>query len=179
MSLSFNKLNKLMAETVENELTELLSSFKCSAEPSAEHFLQRVAVGHEKAGISRTYIALDTDDTGFISVKGFFTIAIKCLSVNGQHSIPSGMIEQMNVNKDIAQAYLLGQLAKADGVEKGFGKEMIGIAMDFFSKGKEMFGCSVVRLDCKDRMIDYYESLGFFFMKKNMDNTLNQMIAII
>ena len=163
----------------ENELLFLLSSFKCSAEPSAEHFLKNIAVRHEKADISRTYIALETDEKGAKRIKGFFTLAIKCLTVDEPCSVPKEIFEQMNVNRDVAQAYLLGQLAKADGVEKGFGKTMIESALDLFSRGNEMFGTKVVRLDCKDRMIRYYESLGFIVVRKNMDKTLNQMIAII
>ena len=85
----------------------------------------------------------------------------------------------MNVDNEIAQAYLLGQLAKADGVEKGFGRMMIGRAMDTFAKGHEMFGCKTIRLDCRDKLIDYYESCGFTFAGKNRDGSLNQMIAII
>jgi len=117
--------------------------------------------------------------SGLDKVKGFFTLAIKCLYVEEHYSIPKDIFEQMNVDHDVAQAYLLGQLAKADGVEKGFGKIMIKQALSTFSIGKEMFGCRVVRLDCKDSMIEYYESCGFSFIRKNSDKQLNQMVAII
>jgi len=179
MSFKFYKLQNMIAIMKEDELQSVLSSFKCSAEPSAEHFLKNVAVSHEKAGISRTYVALEKDEAGKNNIKGFFTLAIKCLTVDEPCSIPKEIFEQMNINREVAQAYLLGQLAKADGVEKGFGRSMVKRAFVTFARGNEMFGCKVVRLDCKDRMIDYYESLGFFFMKKNIDKTLNQMIAII
>ncbi|MDR2698558.1 MAG: GNAT family N-acetyltransferase [Candidatus Methanoplasma sp.] len=85
----------------------------------------------------------------------------------------------MNVNHGVAQAYLLGQLAKADGAERGFGRMMIEHALDAFSKGNEMFGCRVVRLDCKDHLKGYYESYGFTVTGKNHNGTLNQMVTII
>ncbi|MDR2698185.1 MAG: GNAT family N-acetyltransferase, partial [Candidatus Methanoplasma sp.] len=61
----------------------------------------------------------------------------------------------------------------------GFGRMMIEHALDAFSKGNEMFGCRVVRLDCRDPLLEYYESCGFTPTGKNHSNALNQMIAII
>ncbi|MCL2031806.1 MAG: hypothetical protein FWG96_00805 [Methanomassiliicoccaceae archaeon] len=163
----------------ESELRSLLSSFRCSAEPAAENFLNRIAVMHEKNGISRTYLFLEETDPGVDIIKGFFTLAVKCLAVDEHHSIPEDVLMQMNIDRGVAQAYLLGQLAKADGTEKGFGREMIERAFDIFSKGNEMFGCKVIRLDCKDRLKEYYESCGFTLTGKNHNGTLNQMVAII
>jgi len=85
----------------------------------------------------------------------------------------------MNVDRGVARSWLLGQLAKADGTEKGFGRMMINHAFSFFSDGNEMFGCRVVRLDARDKLIGYYESCGFEPIGKNHNGTLNQMIAII
>jgi len=87
----------------------------------------------------------------------------------------------MNVNNGVAQSYLLGQLAKADGTEKGFGKEMIERALYVFRDGKAKFGCRTVRLDCKDepRLMDYYVSCGFKFMRRDEKRNLNQMVMII
>ena len=160
------------------ELLSLLSSFRCSAEPAAENFLRNVALRHEKNGISRTYLFLEEMDNAPY-VRGFFTLAIKCLHLNEHHKVPEKIFERMNVDRGVAQAYLLGQLAKADGTEKGFGRMMIARALDAFSKGHEMFGCKVVRLDCKDKLMGYYESCGFAYTGKNRDGSLNQMVAII
>jgi hypothetical protein len=179
MSPSIYGLKKLISEIDENELSFKLSSFKCSAEPAAEEFLRNTAVRHEKNGISRTYLLMEKDNTGEEIIKGFFTLAIKCFTTSKEHSIPDAVFKQMNVDRGIAQAYLLGQLAKADDMEKGFGRERIVRAFDAFSKGKEMFGCRVVRLDCKDGLLEYYESCGFTFAGKNHNGTLNQMVAII
>ncbi|MDR2699131.1 MAG: hypothetical protein LBB30_05605, partial [Candidatus Methanoplasma sp.] len=93
---------------------------------------------------------MNETDPGAATIKGFYSLAVKCLAIDKQNSIPEEILAQMNVNHGVAQAYLLGQLAKADGVEKGFGRMMIEHALDAFSKGNEMFGCRVVRLDCRD-----------------------------
>ena len=179
MSLSFYRLSHLISRMDGAELQLLLSSFRCSAEPAAENFLKNIAVRHEKNSISRTYLMLELNGPDGNIVKGFFTLAIKCLSLDERHCIPEDIFEQMNVDRKVAQAYLLGQLAKADGAEKGLGKIMMKRALGIFSNGHEMFGCKVIRLDCKDKLIGYYESCGFAFTGKNRDGSLNQMVAII
>jgi len=173
------KLCDLIKEEDEDYVRSLLSSFKCSAEPAAEDFLKRTAAKHEINGISRTYLFLEEGDSGAPLVKGFFTLAVKCLAIDRQNNIPGDILAQMNVDRGVAQAYLLGQLAKADGMEKGFGRLMIKRALGVFSKGNEMFGCRVVRLDCRDWLLGYYESCGFVPTGKNHNGTLNQMVAII
>jgi len=173
------RLYDMISDTDEKSLQSLLSSFRCSVEPAAEHFLKNTAVRHENDGISRTYLFLERSDSCPYTIKGFFTLAVKCLAVDEHHSIPEKILEQMNIDRGVAQAYLLGQLAKADGVEKGFGRDMINRALGTFSRGNEMFGCKVVRLDCRDKLLSYYESCGFSPTGKNSEGTLNQMVAII
>jgi len=179
MSPVLYRLHDLISESDGNSLRSLLSSFTCSAEPAAEDFLKNIAIRHERNAVSRTYVFLEQNRSDKYVIKGFFTLAVKCLAVNECHSIPGDVLEKMNVDHGVAQAYLLGQLAKADGTEKWFGKEMIEHAFDFFSKGNDMFGCIVVRLDCKDNLLGYYESCGFALTGKNSNGTLNQMVAII
>jgi len=179
VSLFLFRLHVLISTLDEVSLWSLLSSFKCSAEPAAEDFLKDTAVKHERAGISRTYLFLEWDGSDTYNVKGFFTLAIKCLAVDKQHSIPEDVLEQMNIDHNVAQAYLLGQLAKTDGAEKGFGRLMIKRALSIFSDGNEMFGCKLARIDCKDKLLKYYESCGFTPTGKNSNGTLNQMVAII
>ena len=87
----------------------------------------------------------------------------------------------MNVNHDVAQTYLLGQLAKADETERGFGRKMMNNVLEIFKNCYEKVGCRTVRLDCKNepKLIEYYESHGFISIGKNHDNALNQMVVIM
>jgi hypothetical protein len=179
MNLSVHSLRDLILIMDEEDLLFLLSSFRCSAEPAAEVFLKKTALNHERNGISRTYVFMEQNESGTTAIKEFFTLAIKCLAVDEHHTIPKEIYTKMNVDKGVAQAYLLGQLAKADGMKKGFGGEMIKRALGIFSKGYDMFGCRAIRLDCKDKMLSYYESFGFILAGKNQNGTLNQMVAVI
>lgn len=183
MSFYVIRLHSLIENMGEERTSAILSKFKCSAEPDAEKFLRETSIVHEKDSISRTYLMVEKDDSGNYYIKGFFTLAVKCFTVKEERKddLPQEIYNLMNVNKEVAQAYLLGQLAKADGVENGFGKDMIGQALSLFREGQNMFGCRVVRLDCKHepKLTKYYESCGFTLIGKNPDGKLNQMIMVL
>ena len=176
MIMIVDSLQSLIATQGVEKLSSYLSTFKCSADPELEVFLKNVALRHETKDVSRTYIAVNPENK---EIRGYFTLAMKCLALDEPKTIPDKIYEAMNLNRNIAQAYLIGQLAKADNVEKGFGKAMIFHALQIFARGKDMFGCHLVRLDCRDELVDYYESCGFTDIGKNRDRTLNQMVQII
>jgi len=173
-------LGDLISEFGVTRIIPLLSTFKCTANPDAETFLKNQSISHDKDSISRTYLLLESDSKK-VTVKGYFTLAVKCLAVDEECVISNKLRKLMNVNKGVAQAYLLGQLAKADGTEKGFGRMMISRALGTFEDGKDMFGCRVVRLDCEDepKLVDYYQSCGFRTIRKDRKRGLNQMVMII
>ena len=173
------RLSDLLSEVGEETISSLLSTFRCTADADAEYFLKNRAVMHEKDSVSRTYILLKSD-YGKPIIKGYYTLAMKCLAIDEKRTISKKMRKEMNINNGIAQSYLLGQLAKADGVEKGFGKIMINRALDTFGKGKEMFGCRTLRLDCKNesKLIDYYISCGFKPIGRADKGDLNRMVMI-
>jgi len=111
-------------------------------------------------------------------IMGYATLAFKCLDVKDPNVEPD-LIELMNLNEGIAQAYLVGQLAKADDAAPGSGKIMLDHALRIFSKGKDMFGCRMIRLDCRDELVDYYRSNKFQLIAKNEEKDLNQMAIFI
>jgi hypothetical protein len=164
-----------MNDMNKDELSLLLSKFKCSRNKDSEYFLKKIAVRHEKKDISRTYVAIDTDADAIL---GYFTLALKCLSVDVA-DLDEDVIELMNLKDNVAQAYLIGQLARSDHAERGSGKMMLDEAIRSFFVGKDMFGCRMVRLDCRDELIDYYRSHDFRPIGKNPDKDLNQMARFI
>jgi len=175
MTAKICRLRRLMNEMDKDELQSLLSGFECSRGRDSEYFLKNVAMRHEAENISRTYLALDPDENVIL---GYFTQAIKCLNVKDLE-LASYVAKQMNVKDDIAQSYLLGQLARSNYARRGLGEYMIRRALKYFSAGKEMFGCCMVRLDCKDELIDYYRSHDFIHIRKNNERNLNQMVRFV
>jgi predicted GNAT family N-acyltransferase len=130
---------------------------------------------HDKKDISRTHLIMDAEDG---KILGYFTLALKCLNL-GDTDMDRSIVESMNLNEGIAQAYLIGQLARADDAIPGLGKMMLDEALKAFSDGKRKFGCRMVRLDCRDELIDYYTSYGFKHIRKNHEKDMNQMAIFI
>jgi predicted GNAT family N-acyltransferase len=173
-------LRDVISDGKEDKVKSLLSSFRCSLDRDAERYLKEKAIEHDIRGISRTYLAVDEGETPEDdTVVGYFTVAVKCLSVKENHNISAEIADKMNIDRGTAQAYLLGQLAKADGTGKGFGKEMMDRAVDIFIEANRALGCRVIRLDCKDRLVGYYGECGFVPVGKTKDGILNQMIRIL
>ena len=85
----------------------------------------------------------------------------------------------MDVHEGVSQSYLLGQLGKADGMEKGIGSMLIRFAIDIFNQSFRSIGCRTVRLDCKKELIDYYEKNGFSLVsQKKTSKDLYHMVAL-
>ena len=175
MDLETYQLNELMNEMDKKDLSALLMNFKCSRSADSEDFLTKASMRHEKKDISRTYLIIDPGED---KVLGYFTLALKCLGMDDAELDPE-TTRSMNLNEGIAQAYLIGQLARADNASPGSGRKMIEKALDIFTEGKKKFGCRMVRLDCKDELVDYYKTCGFLHIRKNHDKDLNQMAIFI
>ncbi|MDR0779056.1 MAG: hypothetical protein LBE48_06450 [Methanomassiliicoccaceae archaeon] len=175
MTIRTHQLSELIKEMNKKELSSFLSRFKCSRSTDSERFLREVSVMHDKKDISRTHLIVDSEED---KILGYFTLALKCLSLN-ECDLSKSTVELMNLNEGVAQAYLIGQLAKADDAASGLGKRMLDEALKAFIDGKRKFGCRMVRLDCKDELIDYYVSYGFQHIRRNHEKDLNQMAIFI
>ena len=79
----------------------------------------------------------------------------------------------------MAQAYLIGQLARSIDSPKGFGKKMMEYAIERLREAKKNVGCRIARLDCSGDMVQYYENKGFKQIRRNDEGNLIQMIIVI
>ena len=93
--------------------------------------------------------------------------------------------KKMNIDPDnnVAQSYLLGQLGRADYSYKGMGADLLEGAIEIIKRADELAGCRVIRVDCLDELIPYYEQHGFRYLCVT-DQTedkppINQMVQII
>ena len=174
MAVEICQMNKFIEKMDSNEASSLLARFSCSRNKDSEFFLKKISPRHESKDISRTYLVVEDGK----NILGYFTLAFKCLRFDNS-DLDQTIIEAMNLKDGVAQAYLIGQLARSDDAEPGLGRVMLDMALKGFSIGKKMFGCRMVRLDCKDELIGYYRSHGFRLIGKNADNDLNQMTIFI
>ena len=158
------------------DLDNILSVFSCERDKDVESFLKHKAIVQEKKQISRTYLIFNARVRP--ELMAYFTVAISNMDVSDLQC-DDKIRKKMNINKGVAQNYLLGQLGKRDDAEKGLGEFAIEQAADRILTANLNVGCRVIRVDCKTSLLKYYTDNGFVFARHNKDNDLMQMIRII
>jgi len=170
-------LNKFLSKSSEEEVSKVLSSFSCKRDEDVESFLRDKAIIQEKKHISRTYLIFDIEDMQKELV-AYFTLAIS--SMEDKDLVCSGNLrKKMNINNGSAQSYLIGQIGKLDGAQKGLGRFAIEKAIDRIVSANAKVGCRVVRVDCRPPLVNYYKDNGFTLVRQNADRDLNEMVMIL
>ncbi len=171
-------LSTLLEKYGEEWTQTVLSAYQPIYESATESYLHEKAIEMEKRDASRTYVALSDSR---LEVLGYFTLSIKCMRMPIDNLLSGKTLKKMNIEKDslVAQSYLLGQLSRSADAPKGLGATMLDLAFDIFKEAKLRVGCRVVRLDCHDELLGYYKTHGFKLIKRNNENTLNQMMAFV
>ncbi len=169
-------LSSLLDDLGEDSVTTLFSGYRAAMDSSVDEFLMDRAVMMEKKQECRTYIAVDIEQG---SMLGFFALAMRCLEIPDECGLSNSMLKKLNRSEgNVAQAFLLGQLSRSESM-KGFGMTLMDEALTRIREANAIIGCRVVRLDCADELIGYYQEYGFHFVKKNPDKDLNQMIMLL
>ena len=170
-------LSALMESLGEERVSNMLSSFQSCTESDTEAFLHEKAMVMERRDISRTYVCFSSADE---SVLGYVTIGIKCLTIPDNHTLPNRILKKMNVDgkSRVAQSYLIGQLSRSKDSPQGFGTILMEIAIRQLEISKMAVGCRLVRLDCQEELIPYYQEYGFIPVIGNENAGLNQMLMV-
>jgi len=168
-------LKDLLSVYPEESVSKKLSGFSCKRDADVESFLKTKAIAQEKRQISRTYLIFTADRKELVA---YFTVAISSMEVSDLQC-SKNMERMMNIQKGLAQCYLLGQLGKCDGTPMGLGKFAMGHAINRIMAANLNVGCRLLRVDCKDSLKKYYEENGFSSARRNKDNDYMQMIRII
>ena len=167
----------LLEKYPESDVATKLLGFHCSRDDDRESYLHNKAIPMEKRAMSRTYLAVSKEH----GIVGYFSIGMKCMGVPDDVPISRNLRRKMNINDEtgIAQMYLLGQFARSDDSEPGTGSRLLNDALDIIHGAYIAVGCRVIRVDCADDLIPYYESHGFTFINKNEDKNLNRLVVLI
>ena len=141
-------------------------------------YLHKEAIPMEMRDLSRTYLAVSIDGD---SIFGYVTIGMKCIRIPRENILSGSLLRQCNIDGStgVAQAYLLGQLARSIDSPKGFGKKIMEYAIERLREAKKIVGCRIARLDCSSDMVQYYENNGFKQIRRNDEGNLIQMIIVI
>ncbi|MFT0898543.1 hypothetical protein [Candidatus Methanoprimaticola sp. MG2] len=164
----------------ESELQTYLRSFVCSRDLDREDFLHNKAIIFEKKSMARTYLAIMEG-----RIAGYYTLSIRCLRVPDDQNVAKSLSKKMNIDPDnnVAQSYLLGQLGRADYSYKGMGADLLEDAVELIKQANGIVGCRVIRVDCPDELIPYYEQHDFKYLcitdPTEDKPPINQMVQII
>ena len=167
-------ISRYDAEIIQNNLNDFVPYLN----DETDQFISQKAIAMERRDLSRTYLAISLMDG---KILGYVTIGMKCMRVPEENLLSNKVLRKMNIEEDtgVTQAYLFGQLARSKYSSEGFGDILIDYALKLFREAKRMVGCRMVRLDCSDDLIQYYEKHGFKQISKNMKKNLNQMMIFI
>jgi len=160
----------------EEDVLKILSSFSCERDKDVESFLRDKAVVQEKKHVSRTYLIVSNDEDS--ELMAYFAVAVSIIK-DKDLKCSNRMLKKMNINEGLAMSYLIGQLGKSDGSAKGLGKFAIERAIGVIVKANAKVGCRVIRIDCRESLIEYYENNGFTLVRSNDEGSLNLMVRIV
>ena len=154
----------------ESRLLQVLSGFSCPKNPDVERFLKKSSIEFTKKNQSVTYLVFDVSSMELV---GYFTIALKPLTVRGETVSNTVKKKLMRVSELDEQsqtytmsAYLIAQLGKnfKNGAEKKItGEELLELAWDIVEKMQYMGGGMVTFLEAEnsERLLSFYQANRF------------------
>lgn len=161
-------------ELGEEFLKQILSEFSCDKNLDVDRFLKKSAIDFTKKNQSVTYLVFATEDG---SLLGYFTIAVKPISVRGEivnekmSNRARNKIKRVSELDEITQsynmsAYLIAQLGKnfSNNVnERISGTELLELAWQVIEQMQYLGGGMVVFLEAnnEEKLLKFYADNGF------------------
>ena len=154
----------------ENRLLQVLSGFSCPRNPDVERFLKRSSIEFTKKNQSVTYLVFSV---GSMELVGYFTIALKPLTVRGEtvsNTIKKKLLRVSELDERsqtyTMSAYLIAQLGKnyTGGADQRItGAELLELAWGIIEKMQYMAGGMVTFLeaDNHERLLSFYKENRF------------------
>ena len=154
----------------ESRLLQVLSGFSCPKNPDVERFLKKSSIEFTKKNQSVTYLVFDVNSMELV---GYFTIALKPLTVRGEtvsNTVKKKLMRVSDLDEQsqtyTMSAYLIAQLGKnfKNGAEKKItGEELLELAWDIVEKMQYMGGGMVTFLEAEnsERLLSFYQANRF------------------
>ncbi len=169
----------------EDKLIQELSEFSCPKNSDIEHFLKKSAIEFTKKNQSVTYLVFSLSSMALV---GYFTIALKPLTVSGEKVSNTIKRKIMRVSEFdnqtqtyIMSAYLIAQLGKnyTNGRNREItGAELLELAWNVIEDMQYMGGGMVVFLETNDEesLLTFYQRNKFrqFDTRLTISNASNQ-----
>ena len=154
----------------ENRLLQVLSDFSCPKNPDVERFLKKSSIEFTKKNQSVTYLVFDVSSMELV---GYFTIALKPLTIRGETISNTVKKKLMRVSELDEQsqtytmsAYLIAQLGKnyTNGADKRItGEELLEAAWSKIEEIQYRAGGVVTFLEANNehKLLDFYKENRF------------------
>lgn len=154
----------------ESRLLQVLSGFSCPKNPDVERFLKKSSIEFTKKNQSVTYLVFDVSSMELV---GYFTIALKPLTVRGEtvsNTVKKKLMRVSELDKQsqtyTMSAYLIAQLGKnftGDADKKITGGELLELAWGIIEKMQYMGGGMVTFLEAEnsERLLSFYHANRF------------------
>lgn len=168
-------LSKCINRYTRYRVNRMVREFEPLDGPDSDDYLATRAVADEKNQRSRTYLAI-LKRTG--AVIGYFTLALGSLVVPEDNRMSPSMKSMIRVDSGIAQSFLLEHVSRSKGTPKGFGSDLVDVAIAHVLQANAEVGCAMLRLECEEGLVDYYTEKGFALISERKDG-MNSMMLLL
>lgn len=147
------------------------ASFFVSQNNDVERYLKKTCFEHQKRSLSRTYLFIKPKKNMNFDVIGYFSIALKALSLNEDHGLSRGMLKRFcsRGKEETTVCFLIGQIGKNDSFKKEINLKKILNSINIeFNAVKKIIGGSTILLECQKangKLRKLYEEHGFIFVQ--------------
>ena len=170
MSLIVSTINELLEMRGEDEVSSVLSSFRCAKNPDIETFARHKALDFNRQGIAVTYLVFSCDGES-ACLAGFYTLAIKIASVS-REGLSKGICRRLSKFSDsdsdeshfLVPMILIAQFGKNDAAGSCLaGSDLMGLALDSIREIQSKAGGRFVFLECDNapKLLEFYRGEGF------------------
>lgn len=174
-------LKDLLNEIDEEEVVNILASFKCEKNEDVDSFLKNKSIRFEKADRSRTYFIIDyiSFTKGKIAILAYFTIAMKKVDLGSD--ISKNMRKELDgISKEASyfNCYLIGQLAKNDYYTDFIkGKDIIKYSEETILEVYKIIGGRIILIECEnlEALKKLYFSNDYKFLQIDEKSNLIQL----
>ena len=175
-------VKKIIEKEVEKDFINAIEKFNCQ-DKEVENFLKTKAFDFDRRHKSRTYLIIDTDETGEIKILAYYSVTMKSLKFSpGLSKSKIKKLDGFRSDVEETEAVLIGQLGKDyNNRDKIDGKSIIEYILETVYIAHNAVGGRIVFLECSDneRVVNFYQNNGFVFLQKSTDDEYMQMIRYL
>ncbi len=152
-------------------LREPFSHFHCQKNSDEEDFFHNKMIDYELRNKARTYLVMDDS-----RIVAYFSLAIKSIDLQDMSKTSKNKMTAGESSATSYSAYLIGHIAKNDGVTEQLGKTLIDMALERIYLAQKHVGGRIAYLDCKDilPLRRLYEQNGFTYFNTSKQSGLLQ-----